>query len=148
MRKAIFVLEAINAMLGLIANIQNLELFGLTVSTWNIIVFSIFVAGFLALFWSDKDLERRIYNKVIAHVGKNLDIEEPQIGSLDTVTQQDRALIMSWAMQMIYEHGHMDVEGLLADRASGIPLNKLMLRNCSKCGKPRNQKSSDELDEE
>ena len=66
---------------------------------------------------------------------------EPQAGSLDTVTRQDRLLIQGMAVSMITTHGHMDLIGLLADRASGIPLNELMTRNCSDCGIPRNQKS-------
>jgi hypothetical protein len=65
---------------------------------------------------------------------------KPQKGSLDTVTSQDRMLITSMAMDMILKHGHMDLTGLLADRASGIPLNELMTRNCSDCGIARNRK--------
>ena len=65
---------------------------------------------------------------------------KPQEGSLDTVTAQDRLLIEAMAMDMIITHGHMDMLGLLADRASGIPLNELMTRNCSECGIPRNQR--------
>jgi hypothetical protein len=67
---------------------------------------------------------------------------KPQEGSLDTVTSEDRRLIMSMAMDMLLTHGHMDLTGLLADRASGVPLNELMTRNCSEsgCGIPRNQR--------
>lgn len=49
---------------------------------------------------------------------------KPQEGSLDTVTIQDRLLIESMASSMLLTHGHMDRLGLLADRASGVPLNK------------------------
>ena len=65
---------------------------------------------------------------------------KPQEGSLDTVTSQDRRLIMSMAMDMLLKHGHMDLTGLLADGASGIHLNELMARNCSECGIPRNRR--------
>ena len=65
---------------------------------------------------------------------------KPQEGSLDTVTIQDRYLILSWSIGMIITHGHRDERGLLADRASGIPLNKLMSMPCSECTEPRNKR--------
>jgi hypothetical protein len=68
---------------------------------------------------------------------------EPQKGSLNNVTLQDRELIQSWALDMLFKHGHEDFKGLLADRASGIPLNELMSKNCSECESPRGQKSKD-----
>ena len=73
---------------------------------------------------------------------------EPQDGSFDSVTSQDRRFILSQlAMPMVWQHGHMDIGGLLADRASGIALNKLMVRNCSQCGIPRNKKAKAYEDE-
>ena len=73
---------------------------------------------------------------------KEVRVIEPQEGSFDSVTTQDRQFIISQlAVPMIWQHGHMDIEGLLADRASGIALNKLLVRNCSQCGTPRNKKS-------
>jgi len=64
-----------------------------------------------------------------------------QEGSIDTVTLQDRRFIrLELSVPMQWRHGHMDTEGLLADRASGVPLNELLARNCSRCGVPRNKK--------
>ena len=147
MRRAIFVLEAINAIVGLITNIPNLRLFGLPVSTWNTIVFLVFVVGFVALFWSDKNLEKHIYNKVMTNITKSLETTKPQEGSLNSVSSQDRRLILSFSKEMIVQHGHMDFFGLLADRASGVPLNELMLKNCSICGEPRNKQSKENIQE-
>ena len=65
---------------------------------------------------------------------------KPQEGSLDTVTIQDRLLIEGMSLDMTITHGRMDMLGLLADRASGIPLNELIARPCSRCRIPRNQR--------
>ena len=40
---------------------------------------------------------------------------------------------------MSIEHGHTDWAGLMADRASGIPLNKLKFEKCHVCKSPRNE---------
>lgn len=70
---------------------------------------------------------------------------KPQEGSLDTVTDQDKLLIAQMAHRMIRSHGHADLVGLLADRASGVPLNKLMTKDCHECKTPtpRNKQSKD-----
>jgi hypothetical protein len=62
-------------------------------------------------------------------------------GSLDDVPSQDKLLIQAMAMDMAIVHGHLDLDGLLADRASGIPLNELKRQPCSVCGVPRDRKS-------
>ena len=66
---------------------------------------------------------------------------EPQEGSLDTVTGEDRRFIVSLCLEMAIQHGHIDFNGLLADRASGVPLNQLMSKECSVCGIARNLRS-------
>jgi len=43
---------------------------------------------------------------------------------------------------MYIHHGHLDLNGMLADRASGTPLNKLMSLKCSRRQQPRNYVSS------
>ena len=65
---------------------------------------------------------------------------EPPEGSVERVSEKDRILIKRMASLMDTNHGHKDVVGLLADRASGIPLNELMERKCSVCGKLRKKK--------
>jgi hypothetical protein len=49
-------------------------------------------------------------------------------------------IMLSKEMEFRYSHGHSDSTGLLADRASGIALNELIKRECTICGKPRNQR--------
>jgi hypothetical protein len=67
---------------------------------------------------------------------------ESQQGSMDTVSSEDRRFIVSLCMDMIIQHGHMDLNGLLADRASGTSLNQLMAKECSVCGIVRNIRSN------
>gem|GEM_PF-4337746 len=74
---------------------------------------------------------------------KHKEIELPE-DSLEAITEEERALIARWSLDMMLNHGHEDYNGLLVDRASGIPLNKLMKRKCSKCEIPRNKKSDKE----
>lgn len=69
---------------------------------------------------------------------------EQQDGSIDSITQRDMLFIISQlSIPMKWRHGHSDTEGLIADRASSVPLNELMARNCSQCSLPRNQKGED-----
>ena len=71
-----------------------------------------------------------------------LDIKK-QDGSIESVTEGDLAFLSGLMITMKWDHGHPDIEGLLADRASGVPLNELKTRNCSRCGVPRNKKGRD-----
>jgi hypothetical protein len=61
-------------------------------------------------------------------------------GRLEDVSQEDALWIVTKGIEMEASHGYNDVMGLFADRASGVPLNKLMTNPCSRCGIPRNQK--------
>lgn len=140
MLQLVMILEAINALIGIIVNLQGSQLLGWPVAYWNSIFFIAFFAGFLAIYLNSEKIKKDIYEQIKKEIEEIRDIK-PQEGSLNNVTQQDRILIMSWAQQMIFEHGHQDLNGLLADRASGVKLNELMTRNCSKCGIPRNQQS-------
>lgn len=36
-------------------------------------------------------------------------------------------------------HGHSDFDGLRADAKDGVLISDLLSRNCTRCGKPRNQ---------
>jgi hypothetical protein len=62
-----------------------------------------------------------------------------QGGKLENVSRQDANWMMAKAIEMTVYHGHDDLLGLFADRASNVPLNELMTRLCSKCSVPRNQ---------
>lgn len=79
-------------------------------------------------------------------IQREIDLQEKikfQDGSLNSVTTQDRQLILKMAIDMQIAHGHNDFIGMLADRASGVPLNKIMSRECSECndGSLRNKKA-------
>jgi hypothetical protein len=69
-------------------------------------------------------------------------LERPIIaGRLDDVSQADSEFILAKSIELEAIHGHNDLLGLFADRASGVPLNELSTRPCTHCGIPRNQKS-------
>jgi len=104
------------------------------------------ILGFAAFVLCDIGIRKKEYektqNREVQHT-QTRQIIEPQKGSLDSVSSQDRQFIVLLATTMTHEHGHMDIQGLLADRASGIALNELMARNCSRCGCPRNDKTTE-----
>jgi len=146
MQKVVLVLEGINAVTGIwvnISSLQNANLLGWPIQVWNIIFFVVFFVGFGALYWSSRNIEKHLYDKIMSDIGNSLQYKTSLQGTIDSVTSQDRIFIIMLTKNMAFQHGHLDFEGLFADRASGVPLNDLMLRNCSKCGKPRNKKSED-----
>ena len=51
----------------------------------------------------------------------------------------DIAVWQKLRKQMENKHGHIDDWGLENDIKDGVDLNIIMNRNCTKCGKPRNQ---------
>jgi hypothetical protein len=109
---------------------------------WSLVVVCVIAGGLLIVHGRRRRSARQKQQPDKEKVGRQeIPNIEPQGGSLDTVTAQDRTLIRSIAVGMILKHGHTDLWGLLADRATGVPLNELMTRNCSECGIPRNQKS-------
>jgi hypothetical protein len=61
-------------------------------------------------------------------------------GGLDGISPKDANLIFAMSIEIDVVHGYNDLTGLLADRASGVPLNELKTRPCSQCGVPRNQR--------
>jgi len=61
-------------------------------------------------------------------------------GRLEDISQGDALWIVARSIEMQTFHGHDDLLELLADRASGIPLNELMTKPCSRCGISRNKK--------
>ena len=42
-------------------------------------------------------------------------------------------------------HGHSDIDGLRADVKDGVLVSDLLSRNCTRCGKPRNQEGDSVL---
>jgi len=142
MKRTALVLEIIASLIGIITNMRSMGFLGLSLPTCNAIVFFALIVGFALLFWDDNNLEKRISSKVDEKITEIIKTMKPKDGTLESITPQDWEIIRKWSLEMILNHGHDDNKGLLADRASGVLLNELMLKNCSKCGEPRNTKSS------
>lgn len=56
------------------------------------------------------------------------------------VTSQDKELIQTMNIRMMATHGHMDLTGLMSDRANGVDIDELMSKPCSLCGVSRNKR--------
>ena len=61
-------------------------------------------------------------------------------GRVEDISQGDIDVLFLMSIELEGRHGYNDCTGLLADRASGVPLNELKTRPCSQCGIPRNQR--------
>ncbi len=51
------------------------------------------------------------------------------------------AVTINLKSQMHRIHGHDDIWGIQSDYLNGIDTNEILKRNCTVCGKPRNQSS-------
>ena len=138
---------AIGMVLTIIVNLLKLEeLLGWPIAYWNVIFMVLVLIGFLAVYFSIEEIRKEIEGKVYGQVRKdiealNLEGNEAIKGRIDDVSSGDANLIVLMDIEMGWKHGHGDLTGLFADRASGVPLNELMIRDCSQCGIPRNKKS-------
>lgn len=140
------IVAAIGMVLTIIVNLQELEeLMGWPIAYWNVVFMVLVLIGFLAVYFSIEEIRKEIEEKVYQQVKKDIEgvkTGEAIKGSLDSVSLSDRYLIIALSISMGINHKHGgDLVGLLADRASGVPLNELMTRECSVCGIPRNKKS-------
>lgn len=59
---------------------------------------------------------------------------------LDSVSQKEKDLIGHIGFRMMDTHGHLDLTGMVSDRANGVELNELMFKPCHICGVIRNQR--------
>jgi len=146
MRTAIYILEGINAMLGIIVSINALnkatEIIGVPIGYWLFGIYIIFALGMLLLFLSDKKFGKKLYDEIYPKMKG--DIARQQKGTIASITEKDRNFIHDLGNLMFKLHGHEDYHAILAEKASGVQLNELMYKNCSKCLFPRNQKSPKE----
>lgn len=113
---------------------------------WLIVTLSILLIGALeGSFRYKRQCESNIpsLNQACVLVQREIDSAQKHLntGSLSNVSSSDKNLIMAWSIRMLTEHGHEDAYQMLADRASGIPLNRIMYQSCSRCQQPRNIKS-------
>lgn len=146
MARTVLILEAINAVIAIIFNIEQLDLAGQRIVYLNYVFIGLFVAGLLALYINSEKVKKEIGQNVYEQVRKDIEVlgmkgKETLKGRMDDISPGDADLIVLMDIEMGWKHGHDDVTGLFADRASGVPLNELMGRNCSQCGMPRNKKS-------
>jgi hypothetical protein len=140
------IVAAIGMVLTIIVNLLKLEeLLGWPITYWNVVFMVLVLVGFLAVYFSIEEIKKEITEKVYQQMRKDIEVlkaSEPLKGSLDSVSLADKYFIISLSIGMSINHVHGgDLQGLLADRASGVPLNELMTRECSICGIPRNKKS-------
>lgn len=109
------------------------------------IAYTLFTVSFVwlvfALFYWRK------YRKDEAQLGLLAESTHPDLleqlrntGRLENISEGDAYLIIAMGIELGSKHGWNDLTGLLADRASGVPLNKLKTNPCSQCGIPRNKK--------
>jgi len=102
---------------------------------WLLIGLAMFIATFLTY----HDL--RIQSIAIEQQCKLL--KKAQSATLqrkDKLSDSDKRALADVRAQMDSVHGHSDRYGLESDMQTGYPASNLMDRNCTKCGKPRNQR--------
>lgn len=138
---------AIGMILSIMVNLLRLEeILGWPIASWNVVFMGLVLIGFLVVYFSIEGIRKEIEEKVYQQVRKDVErvVTGKSIrGSLDSVSLSDRHFIIGLSVRMGINHKHGgDLQGLLADRASGVPLNELMTRECSICGIPRNRKSN------
>jgi hypothetical protein len=153
MRKVGYILGAINSVIGIIVGIHYFsnnatDILGFPIGGWLLAIYVIFAIIIISLVLTDKSYKNEIQENVSSEVAKQINDINKLSGTLESVSPEDRNFIYHYNMEMRFQHGHSDPYGLAADRASGVPLNELMSKNCSRCGEPRNKKSSINLDED
>ena len=66
--------------------------------------------------------------------------QEPKTAIRLQPRKPDYGIVSSLSNQMTNKHGHTDSAGIESDYRSGIDTNDILKRDCTKCGKPRNQR--------
>lgn len=56
------------------------------------------------------------------------------------LSSNQKIALMDMEVHMWRVHGHSDRAAMESDLKDGVPVNDLLSRNCSLCGKPRNQR--------
>jgi hypothetical protein len=108
------------------------------------IAYILFGAAFALLIYDvigwQKNKKRRQFEVLAKGIKLNLLEKLKTTGRVEDISQGDIDVIQLMSIELEGRHGYNDFTGLLADRASGVPLNELKTRPCSQCGIPRNQK--------
>jgi len=104
--------------------------------TGAVIALSLIVWGILPFVF------RKHRKKTVKHaIPQRVQLPKTDYTKLDSVSQKEKELIGHMGMRMMGTHGHLDLTGMLSDRANGMELNELMFKPCHICGVIRNQRS-------
>ena len=108
-----------------------------------LIAYTMFAVAGIAFIWGIWPfLFRKRRKKIKSRIAsKKVQLPKVDYTKLDTVSQEEKDLISHIGMRMMDTHGHLDLVGMLSDRANGVDLNDLMFKPCSICGVIRNQRS-------
>jgi len=103
----------------------------------------LFVAGGVAFLWGIWPFVFRKHRKKTKKhtTPQRVQLPKTDYTKLDNVSQKEKDLIGHIGLRMMDTHGHLDLTGMLSDRANGMELNELMFNPCHTCGVIRNQGS-------
>ena len=104
--------------------------------TWTfglLLGIAVFIAGFLTY----HDLRKEVQ----VAIDKPITVVKNVLQSKRKMRHDDWIVKMDLCSQMYEKHGHSDDSGIVKDILDGIDTNEILQRNCTKCGKPRNQES-------
>ena len=132
MKRLGYVVMTLGAIIGIGFNINDavkLTQSGLPTGIWTAIGLAVFFIGVLLLL----------------HYKETLKVNQTTNSTLLTMPLKPRSRPNSMVQaqlnnQMRDIHGHDDPFGITADAEDGIDWNEIMKRNCTACGKPRNQR--------
>jgi ABC-type nickel/cobalt efflux system permease component RcnA len=148
MRRIIIILEFLNAGMGIfvnILNLNNIEFLGIPTQWWNISIFILFFIGIFVIYQSNESMKQELFGKLKEELSQSNNAVEPQEKSIDNTTYKEHLYIMQLNTDMLIAHGHLDYHGLIADYVDCMKnhgnIGDLMIMNCKRCGKPRNQRS-------
>lgn len=117
-----------------IKDIYDTTRVGLPTPAWTAIAFGLFILGtIVVVHYRDIEFQHKF--------------EQAKLGSTPSITLRpkaklsldDQMIILDLGNQMERRHGHSDSHGIQAEYLKGIDTNDILKRNCTTCGKPRNQ---------
>ena len=130
--------------LGFGAVAVPIALVGVTmIETHPLIATALFVAAGASFIWGIWPFVfRKHRRKTEKHtIPQRVQLPKTDYTKLDKVSQNEKDLISHIGFRMMDTHGHLDLTGMLSDRANGMDMNELMFKPCHICGVIRNQRS-------
>jgi len=103
------------------------------------VALSLFILGWIiAIILTYHEL--RVQNISLGMKIKSAPIVTPVLAKPKKYLRADHSMALrEVADSMETIHGHSDFDGLKADAKDGVLVSDLLSRNCTRCGKPRNQ---------